>query len=81
MNLNSSTVFRFGATILLSLIAWIGKDIRAEQFEFKWRLRIVEMNQVKIMANMGIEPCGLPQKLPGPALFAVLPESEQSKNP
>lgn len=42
--------------VLLSLVAWIGSGIHTEQANISDRLRSVELNQVKIMAVLGIEP-------------------------
>jgi len=41
---------------LLSLLAFIGNSIHTQQTDIASRLRIVELNQARIMERMGIEP-------------------------
>ena len=53
---NVHDLLRAVIVVLLSLVAWIGSDIRAEQTNIAKRLHAVELNQAKIMAVMGIEP-------------------------
>lgn len=49
-------ILRALIVVLLSLVAWIGSGIHTEQANISERLRVVELNQVKIMAVLGIEP-------------------------
>jgi energy-converting hydrogenase Eha subunit H len=53
---NVHDVVRALIVVLLSLLSWIGLEIRTEQANIAKRLHAVELNQVKIMAVMGIEP-------------------------
>lgn len=41
---------------LLSITAFIGRDIRNQQVDVSQRLHKVELNQAKIMTVLGIEP-------------------------
>jgi len=59
--IDSNQVFRIGATVLLSLMSWIGMQVANRQADMSTRLHAVEMNQVKIMAKMDIEPCASTQ--------------------
>ena len=56
---NVHDVLRSILIVLLSLVAWIGRDIHAQQANVAQRLRVVELNQAKMMGVMGVEPCAL----------------------
>ncbi len=56
---NVHDVLRAILIVLLSLVAWIGRDIHAQQTNVAQRLRVVELNQAKMMGVMGVEPCAL----------------------
>lgn len=57
IHLNSGDILRVLMVALLSILAWIGKDIYTQQAKIAERLRVVELNQAKMMGVMGIEPC------------------------
>ncbi len=63
-------IFKTVVAVLLSLLAWIGNGIRTEQIDMACRLRLVELQQVRIMERMGIEP-----KIP--AVGKLQPTSEK----
>ena len=53
---NHHDLLRLLLAALLSVLAWIGLEIRAEQVNIANRLRLVELNQAKIMTVLGINP-------------------------
>lgn len=55
--LNIHDVLRALMIALLSLVAFIGRDIYTQQASVAERLRCVELNQAKMMGVMGVEPC------------------------
>ena len=58
--------------VLVSLLGLIARGIHTQQADVAMRLRIVEKNQVKIMAVMGIEP--YTTKPQNPPFLAVFPQ-------
>ena len=53
---NVHDLLRAVLIVLLSLLAWIGRGISAQQVDIARRLHIVELNQAKIMGVLGVEP-------------------------
>jgi hypothetical protein len=53
--INHDDVFRIIVSIILSLLAYIGQGIKIEQVDISSRLRLLEINQARIMDRMGIE--------------------------
>ena len=53
--INHDDVFRIIVSIILSLLAYIGQGIKTEQADISSRLRLLEINQARIMDRMGIE--------------------------
>jgi len=53
--INHDDVFRIIVSIILSLLAYIGQGIKTEQVDIAYRLRLLEINQARIMDRMGIE--------------------------
>ena len=56
---NVHDILRAILIVLLSLVAWIGRGIHTQQADIDRRLRVVELNQAKMMGVMGVEPCAL----------------------
>lgn len=62
---NVHDMLRAVLIVLVSLLAFYARGIHSRQADISNRLSIVEMNQVKIMTVMGIEPYSLdPQNRP-----------------
>ena len=81
MNKNAFYALQTAVAVLLSVLAWFGCQIHAEQKRISERLRTLELNQVKIMTEFNIEPV----KLSGDVLDFfdanyALGESKQSNN-
>lgn len=55
MSINRDDIFRIVIAVVLSLLAFIGNEIRSEQIDINCRLRTVELNQARIMERMGIQ--------------------------
>jgi len=53
--INHDDVFRIIVSIILSLLTYIGQGIKTEQADISSRLRLLEINQARIMDRMGIE--------------------------
>jgi len=58
--INHDNIFRLVITVILSLLAYIAFGIRAQQTDFSKRLRIVEINQARIMERLGVTEIGKP---------------------
>lgn len=56
MSVSKDDVFRTVIAVVISLLAYIGNGIRTEQIDMGCRLRILEIQQARIMERMGIEP-------------------------
>jgi hypothetical protein len=56
MSISKDDVFKTLITALLSLVVWIGVNVLDNQKDFSCRLRIVELNQARIMERMSIKP-------------------------
>jgi len=48
-------VFRAAIMMALSLFSYVGHGISTQQADIACRLRIVELNQARIMQQMGVE--------------------------
>lgn len=55
MSVSKDDIFRTLIAVVLSLLAFICNSIRTEQADLGSRLRIVELNQARIMERMGVE--------------------------
>ena len=58
MRISKDDIFRTVIATVLSLLAFIGLGIRSEQIDIGARLRIVEINQARIMERLGVNPIG-----------------------
>jgi len=56
MHISKDDTFRTVIAVVLSLLAYIGLGIRSEQTDIGARLRIVEINQGRIMERLGVNP-------------------------
>jgi len=56
MHISKDDTFRTVIAVVLSLLAYIGLGIRSEQIDIGARLRIVEINQGRIMERLGVNP-------------------------
>ena len=65
MKVIRNDIYKTLIVALLSLLAFIGNGIHTQQTDIASRLRIVELNQARIMDRMGIEAAseqlGLPR--------------------
>lgn len=55
MSISTDNVFKVLITSLLSLIVWIGSSVVDNQKDISRRLRIVELNQARIMERIGVK--------------------------
>ena len=55
MKVIRNDIYKSLIVALLSLLAFIGNGIHTQQTDIASRLRIVEINQARIMERMGIE--------------------------
>ena len=56
IHIDRNDIFKTLIVVLLSLLAFIGKGIHTQQTDISCRLRIVELNQARIMERMGVKP-------------------------
>lgn len=54
MSINKDDIFRTIIGIVLSLLAFIGMQIRCEQADMLARLRVLELQNARIMERLGI---------------------------
>ena len=54
-NISKDDIFKAIVTALLSILSFIGMGIHSQQSDVACRLRIVELNQARIMERMGVE--------------------------
>ena len=56
MKVIRNDVYKSLIVMLLSLLAFIANSIHTQQVDIAGRLRLVELNQARIMERMGIDP-------------------------
>ncbi len=56
MSVSKDDVFRTIIAVVIALLAYIGNGIRTEQIDQGCRLRIVELQQARMMERLGIDP-------------------------
>jgi hypothetical protein len=56
IKITSTEIFRALVVALMSLVLWIAQDIQSHQADILCRLRIVELNQAKILGTLGVKP-------------------------
>jgi len=57
-SISRDDVFKVVISVLLSLLSYIGLGIHNQQADISQRLRIVELNQARIMERMGVDSVG-----------------------
>jgi len=55
MSYNKDDFFRWVVSALLSLIAFFGLQIRLDQSDFSCRLRVLELQNARMMERLGIQ--------------------------
>lgn len=56
MSISKDDIYKLLITCLLSLIVYIGTGMLENQTDISRRLRIVELNQARLMERIGVKP-------------------------
>lgn len=56
MKVIRNDIYKSLIVALLSLLAFIGNGIHTQQTDIASRLRVVELNQARIMERLGVDP-------------------------